>query len=140
MLQDQIARIRPGPVLFHDMARDPDRGGWDEAYQYAYAVEEATAPTSAAISLCCHPDWALPGTAPDSKTQRLHKQLTLAGRIPEVFEGSGNTPSWLASGQPMLEFATQACRARSSGASGVPALDVSFAIFARNGAERNVLK
>jgi hypothetical protein len=103
MLQDQIARIRPGPVLFHDMVRDPDRVGWDEAYQYAYAVEEAGAPKSAAVSLCCHPDWALPGTAPDSKTQRLLKDLSLAGRIPEVFEGSENTPSWLASGQRALE-------------------------------------
>ena len=103
MLQDQIARLRPGPVLFHDMARDPDGAAWDEAYQYAYAVEEAEAPTSAAISLCCHPDWALPGTAHDSKTQRLLKELTLAGRMPEVFEGSGNTPSWLASGQRALE-------------------------------------
>jgi hypothetical protein len=103
MLQDQIARFRPGPVLFHDMALDPQRHGWDAAYQYAYAIEEAQAPMSAAISLCCHPDWALPGTRVDSKTQRLLKELTLAGRIPEVFEGSENTPSWLASGQRALE-------------------------------------
>ena len=44
MLQDQIARVRPGPVLFHDMALDPQRRGWDEAYQYAYAIEEAQPP------------------------------------------------------------------------------------------------
>jgi hypothetical protein len=103
MLQDQIARIRPGPVLFHDVARDPERLGWDEAFQYAYALEEAYAPISEAISLCCHPDWALPGSAPDSKTQQLVKELTVAGRLPNIFEGSENTPSWLASGQRALE-------------------------------------
>lgn len=103
MLQDQIARFRPGPVLFHDMARDPARTGWDAAFQYAYAVEEAEAPMSEAVSICCHPDWALPGSTADSKTQWLLKELTLAGRIPRVFEGAANTPSWLASGQRALE-------------------------------------
>jgi hypothetical protein len=103
MLQDQIARFRPGPVLFHDVARDPERSGWDEAFQYAYAIEEVGAPLSAAISMCCHPDWALPGSAPDSRTQQLLKELTVAGRMPEVFEGIENTPSWLASGQRALE-------------------------------------
>jgi hypothetical protein len=103
MLQDQMARMRPGPVLFHDMARDPSRLGWDAAFQYAYALEEADPPKSEAISLCCHPDWALPGTAPDSKTQQLVKELTIAGRLPDIFESSENTPSWLASGQRALE-------------------------------------
>ena len=103
MLQDQIARFRPGPVLFHDMARDPQRTGWDEAFQYAYAVEEAQAPMSDAVSICCHPDWALPGSTADGKTQQLLKELTVAGRIPGVFEGAENTPSWLASGQRARE-------------------------------------
>jgi len=103
MLQDQIARMRPGPVLFHDVARDPERAGWDAAFQYTYALEEAEAPLSEAVSLCCHPDWALPGTAPDTKTQQLLKELTVAGRMPDVFERGENTPSWLASGQRALE-------------------------------------
>ena len=103
MLQDQIARIRPGPVLFHDMARDPNKTGWDEAYQYAYALEEAQPPMSDAVSLCCHPDWALPGSRPDNKTQKLLRELTVAGQMLDVFEGSENTPSWLASGQRALE-------------------------------------
>ena len=103
MLQDQIARFRPGPVLFHDVARDPGRSGWDEAFQYAYAIEETYAPLSAAVSICCHPDWALPGSTPDSKTQQLLKELTVAGRMPEVFAGVENIPSWLASGQRALE-------------------------------------
>jgi hypothetical protein len=33
----------------------------------------------------------------------LLKELTVAGRIPGVFEGAENTPSWLASGQRALE-------------------------------------
>jgi hypothetical protein len=103
MLQNQIARFRPGPVLFHDMTIDPERAGWDEAVQYAYALEEAEAPGSPAISLCCNPNWALPGSAPDSRTEEVLKELTLAGRMPDVFEGSENTPSWLASGQRALE-------------------------------------
>jgi hypothetical protein len=103
LLQDQIARVRPGPVLFHDMARDPSRSGWDAAFQYAYAIEEVEAPTTDAVSLCCHPDWALPGSKPDSATQRLVKDLTVAGRMPDLFEGAANTPSWLASSQRSLE-------------------------------------
>jgi hypothetical protein len=115
MLQDQIARIRPGPVLFHDMARDPDKTGWDQAYQFAYALEDAQAPMSDAVSLCCHPAWALPGTQPDSRTQQLLKELTVAGQMLDVFEGRENTPSWLASGQRALERSVAQLLSTSSG-------------------------
>jgi glycosyltransferase involved in cell wall biosynthesis len=43
------------------------------------------------------------------------------------------TPAIDGVGKPMLEFAAQACRLRSGGASSGPALDISFAIFARHG-------
>lgn len=101
LLQDQMARIRPGPVLFHDMLLDPAAVSLNQAYQYAYAIEEAQAPESPAISLYCHPDWAMPVTADQS--ERLLSELTLAGRMPNVFKSAKNTPSWLASGQRALE-------------------------------------
>jgi len=101
LLQDQISRIRPGPVLFHDMLLDPAAVNLNSAYQYAYAIEEAPAPESAAISLYCHPDWAMPVT--EDESEQLLNQLTLAGRMPNVFKSGENTPSWLASGQRNLE-------------------------------------
>lgn len=102
-LQDQIARIRPGPVLFHDILLDPDAIVLNQAYQYAYAIEEAVAPASPAFSLYCHPDWAFP--VRDEESDRLVNELTLASRMPNVFTSAENTPSWLASGQRSLERA-----------------------------------
>lgn len=101
LLQDQISRIRPGPVLFQDMLLDPAAVNLNHAYQYAYAIEEAPAPESAAISLYCHPDWAMPVT--EDESEQLLNKLTLAGRMPNVFKSAANTPSWLASGQRNLE-------------------------------------
>jgi hypothetical protein len=103
LLEDQVAHLRPGPVLFHDMARDADRTGLQQAYQFAYAVEEAQPPMSTAVSLACHPEWAMPWTEKDATSRRLLEELTLAGRMSDVFEGPENTPSWLASGQRALE-------------------------------------
>ena len=101
LLQDQMARIRPGPVLFHDMVLDPTAMSLNQAYQYAYAIEESQAPESPAISLYCHPDWAMPVIQDES--EQLINQLTLAGRMPNVFKSAENTPSWIASGQRALE-------------------------------------
>jgi len=101
LLQDQMARIRPGPVLFHDMLLDPMAISLNQAYQYAYAIEEAHAPESPAITLYCHPDWAMPVT--EDVSEQLLNQLTLAGRMSNVFKSAENTPSWLASGQRALE-------------------------------------
>jgi hypothetical protein len=103
LLQDQVARTRPGPVLFHDMQADPDRAGLHEAYQFAYAVEEAQPPMSTAVSLSCHPEWAMPWAQGDATSRRLLNELTLASRLADVLEGAENTPSWLASGQRTLE-------------------------------------
>jgi hypothetical protein len=103
MLQDQMARMRPGPVIFHDAARDPQRAAWDAAFKFAYAIEEAQVPVTDAISMCCHPAWALPGTEADIATQQLINDLTVGGRMPDLFHGRENTPSWLASGQRSLE-------------------------------------
>jgi hypothetical protein len=103
LLHDQMAHIRPGPVLYHDMQLDPESLGLCETYQYAYAIEEAFPPKSSAISLICHPDWAMPVSDPDDESKNLVDTLTLAGRMPDVFEGVENTPSWIASGQRSLE-------------------------------------
>ncbi len=103
LLHDQMARIRPGPVLYHDMYSDPQADGLVQAYQYAYAIEEAYPPKSPSISLCCHPDWAMPVSSPADPSEILLGELTLAGRIPQVFQSQQNTPSWLASGQRSLE-------------------------------------
>jgi hypothetical protein len=103
LLHDQMARIRPGPALYHDMQTDPQCEGLRQAYQYAYAIEESVPPRSESISLCCHPDWAMPATSPDNESAILLRELTLAGRMPDVFHSVENTPSWLASGQRALE-------------------------------------
>ena len=103
LLHDQMARIRPGPCLYHDMQRDPTSAGLTATYQYAYAIEEAYPPKSGAVSLICHPDWAMPTSSPDDESKQLMDELTLSGRIPHVFEGRENTPSWIASGQRALE-------------------------------------
>jgi hypothetical protein len=100
MLQDQIARLRPGPTLFHDMTRDSGGQGLVGAYACLQTTEP---PSTDAVTLYCNPDLFKKRTASDEKVQHILNELTLSGRMADVFESPENTPSWLASGQRGLE-------------------------------------
>jgi hypothetical protein len=55
MLQEGLAHLRPGPILLHDSAIDPEFSGLSAALEFLYGVRNAPPPASSALSLFCHP-------------------------------------------------------------------------------------
>lgn len=100
MLQDCVVRLRPGPVLLHDMAHPDGSRGLEAAYRFLY-MHGQPAPSSPAISLYCHP--VRHTSRPhDEQSAHLLNEYTLSGRLGDRLRSS-KTPAWLASSQRVLE-------------------------------------
>jgi hypothetical protein len=54
-LHYQMAELRTGATLLHEIAHDNDLTGLEQAYRYLYSNEPSTPPASGAVSLYCHP-------------------------------------------------------------------------------------
>lgn len=103
-LQDKIARLRPGPVLLHDMEQEGNQRILDHSYHFLYGMEQVPAPISGAISLYCHPNLTKQElTLSDERFKQLMDEFTLASKLSRTLEGSENTPAWLAFTQRSLE-------------------------------------
>jgi hypothetical protein len=107
LLQEQMARLRPGPFLFHEMRRDHGGKALSQAYQILYLAKRSVLPNSEAVTIYCNPGLIM-SSDPSASTRsgpagKLVEEFTLAGRFPETLEGIESTPSWLASWQRSLE-------------------------------------
>ncbi|QPK65362.1 hypothetical protein IVG45_10715 [Methylomonas sp. LL1] len=121
LLQEQLSRLRPGPVLLHDM--DQDRGSKPLAncYRFLFASKPGRPPQSAAVALSCHP-LQLVGEKSESGDQSILEELTMATKLSEILRGSENTPAWIAGSQRSLEQAAAALIHRTKVSEGLRGL------------------
>jgi hypothetical protein len=100
LLQYDLAQLRPGPVLLHDMERaaPSDLG---KTYRFLYTPEPQPPVLSPGISLYVHPHKTISATleTDESSTRILH-DYTLTGKIRTVKQSQ-----WVASSQRILEQA-----------------------------------
>jgi len=102
MLQDQIARLRPGPCLVHDMAEPAAAGALGDAYRFLYLSDWHPAPRSSAIALYCHPRRQSVHQRVDEVSERVLRDVTLKGRLSDDLL-SNEEHGWLSSAQRVLE-------------------------------------
>ena len=102
MLQDAIARCRPGPCLVHDMVLTENTDALGQAYRFLYLPEWHEAPKSPGIALYCHPRRHSHSNRVDETSESLLEDVTLMGRVGEGGLG-GSNPSWLSTAQRVLE-------------------------------------
>jgi hypothetical protein len=104
MLQNTVARLRPGPAIVHEM-KDPDsRRALGAAYRFLFTPPQPP-PASSAISLYCHPIW-VSGEEMDEDSNQQLQEFTLDGMIADRVAGS-SPPTWLASSQRKLEASAE---------------------------------
>lgn len=101
LLQDQLARLRPGPVLLHEMKHPDSRQALDAAYRFLY-LEGQPPPNSPAVSLYTHPFPSMGGRTDDA-SEHLLNAYTLAERLGDRLTGRGDRPAWIAASQRVLE-------------------------------------
>jgi hypothetical protein len=102
MLQDQVARLRPGPCLLHDMVQPGAGEGLGQAYRFLYVRGWQPPPNSSSISLYCHPYREMERVQADLASESLLNEYTLAGRLGDLFR-SPDTPAWISTSQRVLE-------------------------------------
>ena len=102
LLQDEIARLRPGPCLLHDMADPGSDDALGQSYRFLFNPDWQSPAGSGAVSLYCHPWHALSAGALDSTSDKILHDVTLVGRVAdEQFAIEEN--AWLVSAQRVLE-------------------------------------
>jgi hypothetical protein len=106
LLADQLARLRTGPVVLHEIREDPSSLTLVRTYRFLCNEEQDALPSSPAIALYCHPSrvkqTADPANEIDQKN--LMTSYTLAkGKTLKHIQSKDNTPAWIASSQRYLE-------------------------------------
>jgi len=102
LLADQVSRMRPGPILVHDMIADLDDDAIKACYLFLYARKPGLLPKSAAVSLQCHPLQLIRQTA-SIASQQLLKNFTLAGTLGRALSGAQKSHAWVTGSQRSLE-------------------------------------
>jgi hypothetical protein len=108
LLADQIARLRPGVVVFHDFEADPLCKALAESYKFMIGDPSIRASTSPAVSVYCHPARAMAEVAgqPMTVSNDLTQQYLKVKEMIRVASGhSGPTPAWVASTERIIEQA-----------------------------------
>jgi hypothetical protein len=102
LLADQIARVRPGPCLVHDMRDASALDALGHAYRYLYSPDWPTPPSSPALSIYCHPYHGLEAGAVDAYSQEVLRRTTLVQKVGEE-QLASESHAWLSSAQRVLE-------------------------------------
>lgn len=96
---DQLARPRPGPVLFHDLDEDFRLAAFGETLQFLYDRRSTRRSFSDAICLYYHPDW----DTPLSRSFVDLSDLTLARSVRGKTSFSSDSSAWTVALQRSLE-------------------------------------
>jgi hypothetical protein len=116
LLIDQIGRLRPGMVGFHDFEADSDCKALAETYEFMIGDPSIKASTSSSISLYCHPARAVAvASEPISLADDLKEQyLKVKETVQLAIERGGSMPVWIASIQRILEQAMSRAASRDA--------------------------
>jgi hypothetical protein len=105
MLQNEIARFRPGPLLVHNMNVAGSAAALADAYRFLFSPDKRP-PASPAVSLYCHPvlvsQWDI-----DEESDRQLRKFTLDGRLGEKLHDE-RLPGHILSSQRKLEVSAGA--------------------------------
>lgn len=100
MLQTEIARSRPGPLLVHDMNVAHSTDALGAAYRFLFSSGQLP-PASPAVALYCHPI-LMAEQGIDEESNRQLVEFTLDGRLGEGLHHN-SLPGWVLSSQRKLE-------------------------------------
>ena len=96
-LADEFAQVRPGPVLHHEIADDPDFEQLVAAYRLIYSNERISPAPMPAIALCCQP----------AMVAGMRQARATPTRSRGVGSGAGapvaDIPAWMASAHRFVE-------------------------------------
>jgi hypothetical protein len=113
---DQVAHLRPGPLVLHESDLDQDDRGLMQCYGFLFADGEAPLPATDAVAMICHPWQGVETSLLESSIPAAFQTAREAVR--EVMDDGSPTPSWVAITQRYLETETSNCLEAEAGLRG----------------------
>ncbi|MGH8903428.1 MAG: hypothetical protein ACRDYA_17590 [Egibacteraceae bacterium] len=108
LIADALAQVRPGPVLYHDLAADRDAEALMSSYVFLYADHPAPPPRSTSVFLYCQPFQV--STEPRKRDLLTAKALlgppsgaAPSSRVRDLLAAETSTPAWIAASQRYVE-------------------------------------
>jgi hypothetical protein len=100
LLADQFGLRRPGAVLHHSAALDPNWTALSQAYAFLYSSRPATPPAHPAVAIYCQPSRVARGETIELASALAGSEAD--GHLDQAFQQE-HVPAWLASSQRYLE-------------------------------------
>jgi hypothetical protein len=108
---DELARLRPGPLFYHDVAADSDGTALKQAYSFMFSDKPSRPPNSPAVFMYCEPFRVVEESNPNatfaSSSAGYFGIDTIEAEdqvVRNVFQHFENAPPWLASSERFVEF------------------------------------
>lgn len=117
LLADSVAQTRPGPLLIHDLPRDPGCPALGAAYRFLYAPFPEIPPASSALAIQCQPSRVArvvaamrgglesfsAGTEAPLPPPGSPAASAEADPLAQVFSTTENVPTWVAAATRYVE-------------------------------------
>ncbi len=107
---DDLAQLRPGPLLYQDAAVDVAGDELRQAYTFLLSAKPALPPSSPAIFTYCEPFRVLDASRPEASLEALSDRYARKDALPQhagvraVFQSSDNVPSWVAASERFVDL------------------------------------
>jgi hypothetical protein len=108
---DNLAQLRPGPLLYHDATMDSDCSKLRDAYTFILSERPTIPKLSPAIFAYCEPFRVFDDRRPEATLKGLsdryaRKDATLqtSESVRSVFLASDNVPSWVAASERFVDM------------------------------------
>jgi hypothetical protein len=104
LLIENVARLRPGPVLLHDIPADDEAvNGLQQAYKLLLADPSGPLPSNGSVSLYYHPENLVGSTRKRTDRNKLLTDLYALLRNSSSFSSETEPPAWLIKSIRVLE-------------------------------------
>lgn len=103
LLADNLARVVPGPVCFHDLRNDPSCAALNELYRFLTSPGNRQPPASPRLSMYYHPPTVGTAGASTGAKALSSRALESVGGMRGLFSPGSRPPRWVAASQRAIE-------------------------------------
>jgi hypothetical protein len=130
---DSLAQLRPGPLLYHDVASDPSCGQLRDAFAFLLSKSPTTPHQSSATFAYCEPFRVFDDRVPDGTLESLSRRYTQgeatfqsSADVRSAFQTLENVPAWAAASERFVDlYKKQLAELSSKVGTGASSMDLN---------------
>jgi hypothetical protein len=129
---DSLAQLRPGPLLYHDVASDPSCSELRNAFALLLSRSPTRPHQSSAIFAYCEPFRVFDDQVPEGTLESLSRRYTQSeatfqssADVRSVFQTMDNVPAWAAASERFVDlYKKQLAQLSSKSGTSTPSVDI----------------